>query len=138
LRRRSQLAQPAIDQGKKVGRVGLRTTDVKATLRQQLTQIPSIQLRVVQQYEPNFTEPSHEIVTAVTNAATEVLGQQPAVNMRVGASDARLYRMFGVPSAVFGPTPYNMGGPDEHVRLDELLAVAKVHALAAFRFLSAK
>jgi succinyl-diaminopimelate desuccinylase len=95
-------------------------------------------LRVVQQYEPNFTEPSHEIVTAVTNAATEVLGQQPAVNMRVGASDARLYRMFGVPSAVFGPTPYNMGGPDEHVRLDELLAVAKVHALAAFRFLSAK
>jgi acetylornithine deacetylase/succinyl-diaminopimelate desuccinylase-like protein len=118
--------------------VGLKTTDVEATLRQQLMQIPGVQLRVVQQYEPNFTEPSHEIVTAVTDAATEVLGQQPAVNMRVGASDARLYRMFGVPSVVFGPTPYNMGGPDEHVRLDELLAVAKVHALAAFRFLSAK
>jgi hypothetical protein len=30
-----------------------------------------------------------------------------------------------------------MGGPDEHVHIDELTDVAKVHALAAFRFLSA-
>jgi hypothetical protein len=31
-----------------------------------------------------------------------------------------------------------MGGPDEHVSLDELLAVTKVHALAGFRFLQEK
>jgi succinyl-diaminopimelate desuccinylase len=118
--------------------VGLRIADVEARLRGQLAQIPGVQLRVVQKYEPNFTEPSHEIVKCVADAAACILGREPAVNMRVGASDARLYRMAGVPSVVFGPTPYNMGGPDEHVRLDELLAVTKVHALAAFRFLSAE
>jgi acetylornithine deacetylase/succinyl-diaminopimelate desuccinylase-like protein len=88
-----------------------------------------------------FTEPSSDraqIVNTVAEAAQRILGAKPAINMRVGASDARLYRLFDVPSVVFGPTPYNMGGPDEHVRLDELLAVAKVHALAGFRFLQEK
>jgi succinyl-diaminopimelate desuccinylase len=116
--------------------VGANTADIEARLRQQLARIPGVQMRVVQKYEPNFTAPSHEIVNMVADAAQEILGAKPAVNMRVGASDARLYRLFDVPSVVFGPTPYHMGGPDEHVRLDELLAVAKVHALAGFRFLS--
>jgi hypothetical protein len=31
-----------------------------------------------------------------------------------------------------------MGGPDEHILVDELLAVAKIHTLAAFDFLSAE
>jgi acetylornithine deacetylase/succinyl-diaminopimelate desuccinylase-like protein len=118
--------------------VGLTTADIEGRLRERLARIPGVQLRIVQKYEPNFTEPSHEIVQAIVGAAQQVLGSKPAINMRVGASDARLYRLFRVPSVVFGPTPYNMGGPDEHVRLDELLAVAKVHALAGFRFLSNK
>jgi hypothetical protein len=44
--------------------------------------------------------------------------------------------MHDVPTVVFGPTPYNMGGPDEYVLVDEIHSVAKVHALAAFDFLS--
>jgi succinyl-diaminopimelate desuccinylase len=116
--------------------VGLSTTDVEALLRQRLAAVPGVQLRVVQKYEPRFTDPSHEIVQAVVHSAQRILGQRPVTNMRVGASDARLYRMFDVPSVVFGPTPYNMGGPDEHVRIDELSDIAKVHALAALRFLS--
>jgi len=72
----------------------------------------------------------------VTNAATAVLGRRPVVNMRVGASDARLYRMDGIPSVIFGCTPFNMGAPDENILIEELVAVAKVHALAAFDFLN--
>jgi succinyl-diaminopimelate desuccinylase len=117
--------------------VGLTTTGVEALLRERLAAIPGVQLRVVQKYEPRFTDPSHEIVETVVQSAERILGRKPATNMRVGASDARLYRMFDVPSVVFGPTPYNMGGPDEHVHIDELTDVAKVHALAALRFLSA-
>jgi succinyl-diaminopimelate desuccinylase len=116
--------------------VGLNTSDVEALLRERLAALPGVRLRVVQKYEPRFTDPSHEIVQAVVQSAESILGRKPATNMRVGASDARLYRMFDVPSVVFGPTPYNMGGPDEHVQIDELIDIAKVHALAAFRFLS--
>jgi acetylornithine deacetylase/succinyl-diaminopimelate desuccinylase-like protein len=92
--------------------------------------------RVIRAYPPSFTPPDHEIVTRTIAAATKVLGRAPVASMRVGASDARLYRMFGVPSVVFGCTPFNMGAPDEYILVDELVAVAKVHTLAAFDFLS--
>jgi succinyl-diaminopimelate desuccinylase len=57
--------------------------------------------------------------------------------MRVGGSDARLYRHAFCPTIVFGPTPHNMGGPDEWVDVEELAAVARVHALTAFDHLTA-
>ena len=65
--------------------------------------------------------------------AAEVLGKAPAVNMRVGGSDSRWYRMHSVPTVVYGLTPFNMGGPDEHVLVDELVAVAKIHTLVGLR-----
>jgi len=72
----------------------------------------------------------------VRDVAAEVLGTPPAVNMRVGGSDSRWYRQHGVPTVVYGLTPFNMGGDDEHILVDELKAVAKVHTLAAFDFLT--
>jgi acetylornithine deacetylase/succinyl-diaminopimelate desuccinylase-like protein len=92
--------------------------------------------RALRRFEPSFTDPGHEIVARVRGVAEEVLGTAPAVNMRVGGSDSRWYRMHGVPTVVYGLTPFNMGGPDEHILVDELKSVAKVHTLAAFDFLS--
>jgi acetylornithine deacetylase/succinyl-diaminopimelate desuccinylase-like protein len=117
--------------------IGVGTEKVEAKLRAWLGAIDGITWRVMRRYEPRYTDPDHQIVRCVTDAAHEVLGERPVVNMRVGASDARLYRMDGIPSVVFGCTPFNMGGPDENILIDELVAVAKVHALAGFDFLNA-
>jgi succinyl-diaminopimelate desuccinylase len=117
--------------------IGVSTEMVEAQLRDWLGAIDGVTWRVIRRYEPRYTDPNHEIVRAVTHAATEVLGTRPVVNMRVGASDARLYRMDGIPSVVFGCTPFNMGGPDENILIEELVAVAKVLALAAFDYLTA-
>lgn len=57
--------------------------------------------------------------------------------MRVGGCDAHLYRRVGIPAIVYGPTSFNMGGPDEYVLANKLDVVARVHALASFDFLSA-
>jgi acetylornithine deacetylase/succinyl-diaminopimelate desuccinylase-like protein len=116
--------------------VGVTLDEVEAALRRELGAIDGVSWRVLQMYPPRFTPPDHAIVRHTVAAATEVLGRAPVVNMRVGASDARLYRMFGVPSVVFGCTPFGMGGPDEHILVDELVRVAQVHALAARAFLS--
>ncbi|MDB5379561.1 MAG: hypothetical protein JWR00_4007, partial [Rubritepida sp.] len=67
--------------------------------------------------------------------AAEVRGKAPAVNMRVGGSDARLFRAAGLPTIVYGPTPFGMGGADESVLIEELVAVAGVQALTALDFL---
>jgi succinyl-diaminopimelate desuccinylase len=116
--------------------VGITLEAVEQALHRELDGVAGINWRIVRKYPPSFTPPDHEIVRATVAAATTVLGLAPVVNMRVGASDARLYRMFGVPSVVFGCTPFGMGGPDEYVLVDELVAVAQVHALTALSFLS--
>jgi acetylornithine deacetylase/succinyl-diaminopimelate desuccinylase-like protein len=118
--------------------VGVRTADLDAKLHEWISPIDGITWRVIRRFEPSFTDPAHEIVRRVTDVAEEVLGKRPAVNMRVGGSDSRWYRMHDVPTVVFGPTPYNMGGPDEYVVVDEIHAVAKVHTLAAFDYLAAQ
>jgi succinyl-diaminopimelate desuccinylase len=117
--------------------VGVSTSLARTALHAALDGQEGISWRVLRCVEPNHTDPDAEIVQRCAQAAAEVLGTRPAINMRVGASDARLYREAGCPTVVYGPTPYNMGGADEYVLLDELDAVTRVHALTALDFLTA-
>jgi len=116
--------------------VGISTDTVLRKLEEWLGSLDGVSWRPLRRFEPNFTDPTHEIVTRVRDVAAEVLGRAPAVNMRVGGSDSRWYRQWGVPTVVYGLTPFNMGAADEHILIDELTAVAQVHTLAAFDFLT--
>jgi acetylornithine deacetylase/succinyl-diaminopimelate desuccinylase-like protein len=98
--------------------------------------LPGIRYRVLRRFEPNYTPPDAAVVQSCAAAAEAALGEPVAVNMRVGGSDARWFRMAGVPTVVYGPTPHGMGGPDEWVELSELDHVARVHALTAFDLLT--
>lgn len=115
---------------------GVPCAEAETQLAAVLAGMEGVSLRVLRRYEPSVTPPDAEIVQTVAAAAGEVLGRTPAVNMRVGASDSRLFRMAGIPTVVYGPTPHNMGGADEYADVGELQAVAAVHALAALNFLS--
>ncbi len=115
--------------------IGVSTGQIKVAIAAALGAMPGVRWRVLRAYEPSFTAPDHEIVRRVAAAATEVLGTAPAVNMRVGGSDSRLFRMAGIPTVVYGPTPHNMGAADEYAEIADLQAVAAVHALTAFDFL---
>lgn len=114
---------------------GLAVAEIERAIAGLLDGLPGIGRRVLSACEPTVTEPSDEIVRlTVANAASVAPGA--VVNMRVGFSDARFYRLAGVPSVVYGPTPHNMGGPDEYVTIDDLFAVFRVHAMTAFDFLA--
>ncbi len=113
---------------------GLTVTDIERAVSGLLDGLPGICHRTLSACEPTVTEPSNEIVQlTAANAAT--VADRPVVNMRVGFSDARFYRLADVPSVVYGPTPHNMGGPDEFVTIDDLFAVFYVHAMTAYDFL---
>ncbi len=116
--------------------VGVSVTTASDAVAEALD-LPGISHRVVRQVEPNFTDPKAMLVRRCAAAARDVVGADIAVNMRVGASDARWFRLAGVPTVVYGPTPHGMGGPDEWVDVTELDQVARVHALTAFDLLTA-
>jgi acetylornithine deacetylase/succinyl-diaminopimelate desuccinylase-like protein len=115
---------------------GMSATAAEATLTDALADHAGVTFKVLRRFDPTVTDPEAEIVQTVRRAAAQVLGRAPAVNMRVGGSDARLFRRAGIPTVVYGPTPFNMGGADEYVLLHELQTVARVHALTAFDFLN--
>jgi len=117
--------------------VGVSCATAEAALAAALAGREGIGYQVLRRFEPNHTDPAAEIVRCVATAARGVLGADCAVNMRVGGSDARWFRMAGLPTVVYGPTPFNMGGADEHVLVAELTEVAQVHAAAALAFLAA-
>jgi succinyl-diaminopimelate desuccinylase len=116
--------------------IGITTDVLAAKLDEWLAPIEGVSWRAIRRFEASFTPPDSEIIMRTARVAAEVLGTAPAVNMRVGGSDSRWYRPAGVPTVVLGLTPFNMGGADEYVLVDELLVVAKIHTLTAFDFLT--
>ena len=117
--------------------MGVDVMSVEREIRRLLDPLEGVQVVVHRRYEPTWTSPADDVVGATLRAAGAVLGTGPVANMRVGASDARLYRAAGVPTVVCGLTPHNLGGPDEYADIDEMVALAKIHAIAALDYLSA-
>ncbi|TAM91005.1 MAG: M20 family peptidase [Candidimonas sp.] len=115
--------------------LGVTVAQLEAEIAKLLTPMHGIDYRITNRYEPSYTDPDHEIITTTRDVCEEIIGERPVVNMRVGASDSRLYRYRGVPTVVCGLTPHAMGGANEHVMADELNALAKIFVLTAFDFL---
>ncbi|KGR80091.1 M20/M25/M40 family metallo-hydrolase [Ureibacillus manganicus] len=116
--------------------VGTTIAQVDEKVKAIVDSIEGLSYKVLRQYEPNFSDVNHEIFSLTAGNVREIMGQNPVITMRVGASDARHYRLSKqVPTVVCGLTPYNLGGPDEYIELDELLDVAKIHLLTAFDYL---
>ena len=64
-------------------------------------------------------------------------GIRPTPGVSIGGTDCRFWRERGIPAYVYGPSPNNMGAPDEYVSLDDLLGTVRVHALSAYDYLMA-
>jgi acetylornithine deacetylase/succinyl-diaminopimelate desuccinylase-like protein len=115
---------------------GVGTTEILAQVKTALAGLAGVDFDVLGCCEPNWTHPGHEIVRRVLEHAADAVGRAVVANMRIGFSDARFYRLAGIPAVVYGPTPYNMGGPDEYVEIADVEAMMYVHALAAFDYLA--
>ncbi len=115
--------------------VGVSVAQVENELTRICDTTDDIELEITRRYEPSWTPPDHPVIEAVRQNSAAVFGEEPAVTMRVGASDARLYRYAGVPSVVCGLMAYNLGAPDEYIMLNELYSLVDIFALSAHDYL---
>ena len=118
--------------------LGTTVARVESEIERLLAGMDGIRCTITRRYEPSWTSPDAAIVRATVGAAADVLGRPAAANMRVGASDARLFRAAGLPTVVCGLTPFNLGAPDEYLALEELSQLAEIYALATVDFLTAR
>jgi succinyl-diaminopimelate desuccinylase len=68
--------------------------------------------------------------------AHESFGIKPLPIISLGGTDARLWRYKNIPAYVYGPSPSNIGSADEHVEVEEFLAILRTHVLSAFDYLN--
>ena len=99
---------------------------------------PEVTYEVLTHTVPNWREPYHEMMDHVRENARALKGIVPARVVSPGGTDARLWRVNGVPAVVYGPSPHGMGAADEYVSVDEFIHVVKCHALSAYDYLSRK
>lgn len=115
---------------------GVSVNQVVSTISDLLSDLPDVSFEVLQTCDPTVTSPLDEIATLALANARAHLGPAVVANMRVGMSDARFYRLRGMPTIVYGPAPHNMGGIDEYVMVEDIQNVFHVHAMTAFDYLS--
>ena len=115
---------------------GVSLAEVTADLDAILARHPRATYHVIQAMEPNHTDTSDPLVVAMLDAGERVLGVRPRPELGITASDTRLFRALGRPAAMIGPRIAGQGLPDESIAAADLLAVTKVVALAAARFLA--
>lgn len=116
--------------------VGVTINQVEEKVREIVASMEGLTFKVITAWEPNWSDPDHEIFSLTSNNCREVWGDDVVNTMRVGASDARLYRLIkNVPSVNCGLQGYNLGGPDEYAEIEDLVKVAQIHTLTAFDFL---
>ncbi|MEM7223323.1 MAG: M20/M25/M40 family metallo-hydrolase [Pseudomonadota bacterium] len=115
---------------------GVSLAEIEAEVARLLDPLEGISYAAVQSCEASWSGADHPVARLALANAKAALGGQAVVNQRVGGSDARLYRDAGVPSIVVGLTPHNMGAADEYTTLEDLRAVAEIHTMTAFDFLT--
>jgi succinyl-diaminopimelate desuccinylase len=115
--------------------VGAGKEDVLARIAPILARHPAATMEELNATEPAACDPFHEMVGILRANARAATGLDPQPILSLGGTDARLWRQRGIPAYVYGPHPTGMGQKDEHVAIDEFLAVVKVHALSAYDYL---
>lgn len=117
--------------------VGVEVEEVNRKIKEIVDSIEGLSYHIFRQYEPNWSDINHEIFAYTAENVKYITGEEPVNTVRVGASDARHYRISkDVPAVNCGLNAYNLGGPDEYIEVEELIDLAKIHTLSAFDYLS--
>ncbi|TVR48319.1 MAG: ArgE/DapE family deacylase [Puniceicoccaceae bacterium] len=107
----------------------------EADLRQALTAaadlIAPARLRVerLNCQEACFLDPNHPLPAGFAASVKRIHGRSPAFITSFGFNDAHYFsRIGGLPVIGYGPVGENDHGPDERIRIDDLLTTAAVYA----------
>ena len=117
--------------------IGVEVEEVERKIKEIVDSIEGLSYNIFRQYEPNWSDINHEIFAYTADNVKYITGEKPVNTVRVGASDARHYRISkDVPTVNCGLNPYNLGGSDEYIEIEELIDLAKIHTLTVFDYLS--
>jgi succinyl-diaminopimelate desuccinylase len=76
---------------------------------------------------PTYTSPDEEVVQILRSNSKTVTGRPPHLSFTSGGTDCRFWRLRSIPAVSYGPRVYSIGGVDERITIEDLMATALVH-----------
>src|SRR5699024_7760491 len=73
--------------------VGITIAEVEQKIKAIVDSIEGLSYNICRKYEPNWSDTDHEIFSITADNVQQIMGESPVLTMRVGASDARHYRI---------------------------------------------
>jgi len=119
---------------------GMTTAAVEREVRLRVDRLrlTTVRVEVLNRCDPYVT-PVHEKLIRYLRVNSQSVSRREALSVvRLGYTDGRFFRRAGIPTAIYGPRVYNMGGPDESVEEKELLRIARVHVAVIVDYLAGK
>ncbi|MCW3476528.1 M20/M25/M40 family metallo-hydrolase [Limobrevibacterium gyesilva] len=87
-------------------------------------------------YPASITDPFGEMATILRGNIKDLLGHEAPPVCSLGGTDTRYWRWRNIPAIICGPSPISMGTDDEHVTVDEAIAVVKLQAMCAVDYMT--
>ncbi|NYS26115.1 M20/M25/M40 family metallo-hydrolase [Rhodobacteraceae bacterium 2376] len=126
-------AQAGLDIRLPLGATVARTEErLEALLRP----IPGLGWTITRRYEPTWTPAHTPIARAALKGARQAADGSAWADMRIGGSDARLWRRAGMDCVVLGLSPRNLGAPDEALMIDELSPLLAAYGASIRNYLT--
>jgi succinyl-diaminopimelate desuccinylase len=118
---------------------GLRTTEVLLFLKREFHRrdLTDVTVETFNRCESYVTSPKDRLVRFVRENARKLWRIQAIPVVRLGYTDGRFFRRSGVPTVVYGPRVFHMGGPDEYIEEADLFRSSMVHAGTIVDYLGA-
>ncbi|QEM82139.1 peptidase [Halomonas binhaiensis] len=89
-------------------------------------------------WQPGGIGLDNPLVEMLTTAFRDVHGKEPQVQASPWGTDGGLMTQYGIPALVFGPGITRLAHfPNEHIRLDDVFAVAEIMALTMIQWCQA-
>lgn len=93
-----------------------------------------VEIEMIQEGEASETDTECKVATALKESIIEVTGKEPVFGLCPGVCEIRFFNNQGVPAYAYGPGLLEVShGPEEYVRITDMLNCTKVYALTAIR-----
>lgn len=114
---------------------GITADEAYALVHDAVADIPSVRVRRIKGWDPNWTAPHAPLTRAFDVASHAVIDAPPTYAIRLPASDASRWRRQGVQALCYGPQPTLSAGIDDYAEEDEVLRCAALYTLTALEYL---
>jgi len=96
-----------------------------------------VEVDVFHHTDPTYSDIDDPLLQYLQECAGRVRDEKPPqFSCGLGITDGRFYRLHDVPTALYGPTPHNVGRQNEFIYVDEFIDIVKSQATTAAKYMN--